>query len=387
MDDLFPDLIGVEPSVDRDDEQYNDNGIISDYPSPVKNNNEPNLLNYLMNRVSSGVQGYVPSDEEDNTNESLSRSQHARQLRSGHKQKNKSRTPSPVEAEENEPPGLNRNAIMARLNRQKKKKYLQELETSVKTLKEENESLKRDKKKMSATVDKLKTEVRYLKGVIANQSELSSLLQNIGVTGLRLHSSFSHKTPLKPSTSSKMNLSMSTMKRRHDECFVDQDSDTHAESESEIENEQKQMCPTDHDYTRPLSSKEQVKHVSNTKELQHKSHDKSTCAPPSKVRKPNNQINRTVPTVMTRSAKTVITRSGQNVTQTVVRAQNVGDQVEKHTWPETRMATRRRVEAEASSGVCLHVSSGNVSLEFCAYCSDRAKAAVMAEEEIIEVVD
>ncbi|XP_070578242.1 uncharacterized protein [Ptychodera flava] len=85
---------------------------------------------------------------------------------------------------------LNRNALNARLNRLKKKKHLEGLETSVKNLSSENAQLKCQAKTLSAKVEALETEVDYLKGVLANQSELASLLSNIGNTpGVRFHSS------------------------------------------------------------------------------------------------------------------------------------------------------------------------------------------------------
>ncbi|XP_072032342.1 uncharacterized protein [Amphiura filiformis] len=385
MEDLFPDLAGVEQ---HNDEQYNKENDIIEVPP---GNSEQNLLNYFMKTVdpSSGCQedDMLPDNTSDNNDiEGEINDSGWKELRVRARQNSdeNSRMSSPVE--ENEL-GLNRNALMARLNRQKKKKYLQELETSIKSLKEENITLKQDNKTMAATVEKLETEVCYLKGVIANQSELSSLLQNIGVTGLRLHSSFPHKTPLKQSNSK--NLSM----KRHYESESDQELlQSETESESEIlQNEPRirgKYCPpaSDHDYTLNVSSPEQIKGVKNVA-MQHLSQNELK-SPPAKVRKANNSRASMPP--MTCYAKTVATRSGQNVPQTVVsvggqceveKLKSVGTNQGKR--PRTRRATRA---AEATAGVCLHVSSGSVSLEFCAHCSNRAQAAVTAEEEIIEVV-
>ena len=72
-----------------------------------------------------------------------------------------------------------KNAIAARLNRQKKKEYVQGLEAQVSSLQSENSQLKHLSSQMVESVSKLQLEVKYLKNVLANQSTLSKLLQHI----------------------------------------------------------------------------------------------------------------------------------------------------------------------------------------------------------------
>lgn len=80
-----------------------------------------------------------------------------------------------------------KNAIAARVNRQRKKEYLDGLEQQVSTLSNENKTLKQKCDKMEKTVDKLQTEVQYLQSVLANQSSLSTILQGLpGIRGVRL---------------------------------------------------------------------------------------------------------------------------------------------------------------------------------------------------------
>ena len=87
-----------------------------------------------------------------------------------------------------------KNAIQARLNRQKKKAYVEDLETKVSSLARENESLKKESKKLAKDKNSLEEEVAYLRSVLANQSALSGLLKNIeNVQNVRLTSSFSRK--------------------------------------------------------------------------------------------------------------------------------------------------------------------------------------------------
>lgn len=98
----------------------------------------------------------------------------------------------PSETKPYDPTERNRkNAIAARLNRQKKKEYVNGLESEVAHLKTENSTLKHKCFRMEETVATLSTEVQYLKSVLANQSKLSHILQNIPeVNGVRLTGSF-----------------------------------------------------------------------------------------------------------------------------------------------------------------------------------------------------
>ncbi len=87
-----------------------------------------------------------------------------------------------------------KNAIQAKLNRQKKKAYVEGLEEQVGDLTKENEILKRDSKKMVRDKAALEQEVAYLRSVLANQSALAGLLSNIqSAKNVRFTSSFSRK--------------------------------------------------------------------------------------------------------------------------------------------------------------------------------------------------
>ena len=84
-----------------------------------------------------------------------------------------------------------KNAIQARINRQKKKEYMNSLESKVAELSKENEKLKADSSKMTLERDSLSEEVAYLKSVLFNESALAGILKNINnVGGVRLTSSF-----------------------------------------------------------------------------------------------------------------------------------------------------------------------------------------------------
>ena len=83
-----------------------------------------------------------------------------------------------------------KNAIAARENRQKKKKYVEGLENDVTKLKEENKTLKTRNESMTTLVRKLSDEVKYLRSVLANESTISLLLKSVAAApGISLSSS------------------------------------------------------------------------------------------------------------------------------------------------------------------------------------------------------
>ena len=87
-----------------------------------------------------------------------------------------------------------KNAIQARMNRQRKKEMMQTLEQQVSELQHENKALKTENSSLRDERDDMAEEIQYLKNVLANESMLSSVLQNIGeVSEVRLSKAFNKK--------------------------------------------------------------------------------------------------------------------------------------------------------------------------------------------------
>lgn len=84
---------------------------------------------------------------------------------------------------------FNRNALMARENRKKKKQHLETLERNVENLKDENKTLRLKLQKRSTMVHKLRDEGLYLKSVIANKTSIMTLLRTIQGNKLPITSS------------------------------------------------------------------------------------------------------------------------------------------------------------------------------------------------------
>ncbi|XP_039869806.1 CREB/ATF bZIP transcription factor isoform X2 [Simochromis diagramma] len=84
----------------------------------------------------------------------------------------------------------NKNAIAARLNRLKKKEYVNSLEQKIGMLSTENSTLKIENSQLTKRVEELEDETRYLRAVLANESMLAQLLSRLsGVNGMKLSSS------------------------------------------------------------------------------------------------------------------------------------------------------------------------------------------------------
>lgn len=73
----------------------------------------------------------------------------------------------------------NRNALMARENRKKKKEYLEQLEDDLERSQIENTELLKIIRRQSDLVRKLTKEKLYLRSVLANKSDIIALLKNL----------------------------------------------------------------------------------------------------------------------------------------------------------------------------------------------------------------
>ncbi|XP_043466392.1 uncharacterized protein LOC122501166 isoform X2 [Leptopilina heterotoma] len=76
-------------------------------------------------------------------------------------------------------PCLNRNAQMARENRQKKKEYIEKIEKKLNQLQQENKSLNTVIQKQNIDIKKLNADVSYMKSVLNNKSSITMLLKSM----------------------------------------------------------------------------------------------------------------------------------------------------------------------------------------------------------------
>lgn len=73
-------------------------------------------------------------------------------------------------------------AEKAKQQRERKKKYVQELEDTIETLKRDKAKLEQASTQLNDRIGGLHDEIRYLKGVIQNQSELARIMKSVANT-------------------------------------------------------------------------------------------------------------------------------------------------------------------------------------------------------------
>uniref|UniRef100_A0A6V7M1B3 BZIP domain-containing protein n=1 Tax=Bracon brevicornis TaxID=1563983 RepID=A0A6V7M1B3_9HYME len=76
-------------------------------------------------------------------------------------------------------PCLNRNALMARVNRQRKKEYLEKVENKLAYYRRENKNLSNVIQQQSIDLKRLTAEVAYLRNVLNNSSAITALLKTM----------------------------------------------------------------------------------------------------------------------------------------------------------------------------------------------------------------
>lgn len=87
-----------------------------------------------------------------------------------------------------DPKVSNRNALMARENRKRKKEMFEKLEQRFNDIQTENRNLKRLSKRQGTTIKKLHNETLYLRSVISNRTQIAQLLKSIGSSNIPITS-------------------------------------------------------------------------------------------------------------------------------------------------------------------------------------------------------
>ncbi|CAB0033138.1 unnamed protein product [Trichogramma brassicae] len=84
-------------------------------------------------------------------------------------------------------PCLNKNALMARENRQRKKEYVEKIEAELASLQKENHELRSTIECQSGEIKKLSCEVKYLKNVLRNDTLVTTLMKAMNDSLKKLH--------------------------------------------------------------------------------------------------------------------------------------------------------------------------------------------------------
>lgn len=130
---------------------------------------------YSYNSNGSFVSGEMDSDDDTEFQPSTKRTRTITNVSMAAEKNSIKRKPTRV-------PNLkiqNRNALLARENRKRKKEMMDSLEKTVDDLQSQNKKLHKMMKFKDARTLKLEQEVRYLKSVIANKTEIVSVLKSL----------------------------------------------------------------------------------------------------------------------------------------------------------------------------------------------------------------
>ncbi|GAB0092424.1 uncharacterized protein DMENIID0001_074140 [Sergentomyia squamirostris] len=248
-----------------------------------------------------------------------------------------------------DPKVFNRNALMARENRRKKKELLEKLENEVFELREKSKKLHKNLFKQSEVIKNLKKENQYLQGVIGNQTEIVKLLKAINASRIPVSSSvqriFSQpenprrgfpspdsSTPLFEKFSSKESTIDSGMQSDDPflwESLISQDPFLFADSGDDCLNTQMSPCSN----------------LEEWDEIYPLGFDSISDFPG-----------------MEGGSRSSIMTEG-HVSRVSINSEH---NYFNHLDPKTTDV------GKGTSGVCLHVASGKVSLEFCASCHQKA---------------
>ncbi|OWF46593.1 uncharacterized protein LOC110455541 [Mizuhopecten yessoensis] len=287
-------VVRVYPNGDTQEKQLNF--------ASIRTLEEKELIDYLGN----GNRGRLISRSSNVTCKNSRRSNTTNGKRSSSNDSVKSS--SPVGLESRDGACMTKSAVAARENRKKKKKYTEELETTVDILKTENTGLKTRNNMLQTSLDQLKTEVQYLKSVIANQTTLAHLIGNIQNTpGVKFQTSL-------------------TVDRYDKE---------------------------------------------NIKDINENTVDKSVSVPVATKKRKVEDAH--VPTMQMNTRYGKLKR-GTSTTSKEIKPEKMDDQCDSSP-SSTLEQNSNEMPGHGPAGICLHVSNGSVSLEFCANCASSAAHA------------
>jgi hypothetical protein len=234
------------------------------------------------------------------------------------------------ERERKRPMCSSKNAVLARMNRLKKKYFVESLQRDVARLCDENAKLKQTLEGQSSLVCSLRKEVCYLKGVLANNKDISMLLKSIRNMRLPVTSSLSkHCQP-------------NQIHATADHNYVCTRSGTNIESSfSDLINDDGAYLTLD-------DEKEPVPVIADVPLCLSKPHDNIVDLP-------------------------LLSPSDGNLCDTEFSGCYL---VQPTTFDSPEAGCAADDELFMDAGVCLHVAKRRVSLEFCSTCSSNALLAL-----------
>ncbi|XP_012278665.1 CRE-binding bZIP protein SKO1 [Orussus abietinus] len=295
-------------------------------------------------------------------------------------------------------PCLNRNALMARENRQRKKEYLQKIENKLSFYQQENKNLNAVIQKQGIDVKRLNGEVAYLRSVLKNNTSITALLQsmNDGLSRIcqqrtKEQQSSNNRESLKDGQD--MRAELGAWEQLNDtkndgldkgdvlgNCFRKNDREAIIENSyntktmtnawSTLKNQHPIAGKTAHPFLKSDHT------YTNPKENENAIDSKYQICPDSNDAKNFEHLLPITPSSLTNSDEKVdVNFSDVELSNLSTLGIDVLDDFRLNTGlamleqPESSDGFRENFfEKIDDAGICLHVNSGKVSLEFCSIC-------------------
>lgn len=287
------------------------------------------------------------------------------------------------------PKVFNRNALMARENRRRKKEHLAVLERDMDVFRSENQTLRKTVKSQTSLVEKLKQERLYLKSVIANQTEIMTLLKTIQGNRIPMTSSVLGFVTQQQQqhTSTGENKSMEQQQCcKSDETVSCYGSGTPSSTTTTLSCSEEDIDTNGTVGTDPMLSQAPAlidDHFSFTDflnsgcsegdDLLHNTYDNWE-----NILNDDTPFN--VPVVAPAATTTTIDNDDDNILSTVNNEHNYfNNNTIASSQKDNSSPTLSSTSSSSSPGICLHLSGGRVSLEFCVTCHKSSQNAWFEE--------
>ncbi|XP_012239201.1 uncharacterized protein LOC117237396 isoform X2 [Bombus vosnesenskii] len=287
-------------------------------------------------------------------------------------------------------PCLNRNALMARENRLKKKAYLEKIENKLLFYQQENKNLVNIIKRQGIDLKRLTGEVAYFKSVLNNNTSITALLKTINDglqkistqkrNSLRLNhvSECPNELDVQHKCTCSTNVKENILNTQNTDIFI-----TNVNNDSLIE----RGTNSDHNYTvskstivnvkNNLQSKEETNlitsttnlisednYMDNTKEL-------NNLLPIAQADLPNANEKKDTDTIGIDFDQ--FSSFNMDIFEDLPKCDEMMNTVDSLNDASNLFKADEISQTLDNTGICLHVNSDKVSLEFCAICHLNSK--------------
>ncbi|XP_078046948.1 uncharacterized protein LOC144475190 isoform X3 [Augochlora pura] len=259
-------------------------------------------------------------------------------------------------------PCLNRNALMARENRLKKKAYLEKIETKLSFYQQENKKLVNAIRKQGIDIKRLSSEVAYLRNVLNNNTSITALLKTIN-EGLRKMSAQKNNL-LHPNDTSAYPIEMDTRQESITESQVSESHmSTKKQSAFDIKSNPRGKEPINI-ITSTTDSISGDSYMDNAKDLDNLLPISQTDLHNINGKKDNDTIGLDFDQLST---------FNMDIFEDLPKCDEMMSSVDALNDTANLFPDEEIDQSLDNAGICLHVNSDKVSLEFCSICHLNSK--------------